>query len=65
MESGKGTDMLTVEDVAKAASVSTGYIRRLLSQGVIKGVKVGDNRRGMWLIPPHIARAWLEQRAKA
>jgi len=57
--------MKTVEEVAREAGVSTAYIRRLLAQGVIKGIKAGEGRRGVWMIPAHVARAWLGQRAKA
>lgn len=66
MDSERITDMWTVGDIAKAAGVSTAYIRRLLGQGVIKGaVKRGEGKRGIWEIPPHVARAWLEQRVKS
>ncbi len=50
----------TTKEIAAAAGVTEGYIRRLLGQGRLKGYKKGRD----WLIPDEEAQRWLEERAK-
>ena len=45
-------------ELAKAAGVTDGYIRRLMRDGDLQGYKIGKT----WLIPDDVARAWLEER---
>ena len=47
----------TVE-LAQAAGVDDSYIRQLLLADKLQGDKVGP----VWLIPDHVARAWLAER---
>ena len=47
-------------ELAKAASVTDAYIRRLCGEGKLDCYKVGRD----WLIPPEVGEEWLQQRRK-
>ena len=50
----------TVKELAEAADVTTGYIRRLLIEGKIEAGKFGRD----WAIPEEEAKKYLEKKGK-
>jgi excisionase family DNA binding protein len=46
--------------MAEVVGVSSAYLRRLLSQGRIEGVKVGGN----WAVPRAEVRRFIEERRR-
>ena len=48
----------TIKELCDEANVTDGYIRRLLLQGRIEGIKRG----GVWFIPDSEVKRWLKAR---
>lgn len=48
----------TTNDLAKAAGLSTAYIRQLILRGQLQARKLGRD----WVIADHVAKRWLQER---
>lgn len=51
------TDLLTTKQAAAIHGVSDARIRQLILKGVLPAIKIGDERRGQWIIKrPDLAK---------
>jgi hypothetical protein len=50
--------LLPLSDLAPIVDYDPSHLRRLLDQGRVKGVKVGDGRRGIWLTTEQAVREY-------
>lgn len=59
-ELGLDKKLYSTTEMAEVVGVSSAYLRRLLSQGRIEGVKVGGN----WAVPRAEVRRFIEERRR-
>jgi hypothetical protein len=54
------TNFYTLEEIAEKVDYSPGYLRVLLKEGKIDGMKFGKDPRGIWVTTIDAVRRWQE-----